>query len=64
MPDEVIEHIFEPFLTTKKPGEGTGIGLAQVYGIVKRHGGEIKVDSKGTTSTLYFPKAAEGKDPR
>jgi len=61
MSQEVKEHIFEPFYTTKKIS-GTGLGLSITYGIVKKLGGEIEVQSKegqGTTFTVILPKKAK-----
>jgi len=61
MSGEVRERAFEPFFTTKGKA-GTGLGLAEVYGIVKRHRGDAEIDSSpgtGTTIRLVFPKAPQ-----
>jgi CheY-like chemotaxis protein len=57
---EAQEHLYEPFFTTKEPGKGTGLGLAQVYGIVKQHQGAIDVETaagEGTTFTIFLPRS-------
>lgn len=56
--DEALSRIFDPFYTTKPVGQGTGLGLSQVYGIIRQHGGHIQVTSgagEGTTFTIYLP---------
>ena len=72
IPEENLDKIFEPFFTSKKVGEGTGLGLSVSYGLIKNHGGEIKVKSKenqGTTFTVILPipgekVTSESKDER
>ena len=62
MEQDVTARIFEPFFTTKQTGEGTGMGLAVVHGIVKSHQGAIEVTSapgQGTVFDLYFPRITE-----
>ncbi|MBI2194441.1 MAG: response regulator [Planctomycetes bacterium] len=66
IPPEVLPRIFEPFFTTKDRTKGTGLGLAQVYGIVKQHSGYIVAESvvkQGATFHLYFP-ALQRKETR
>jgi signal transduction histidine kinase/ligand-binding sensor domain-containing protein len=60
MDDETLARVFEPFFTTKGVGEGTGLGLASVYGVVQQSGGHVDVDStvgRGTTFRVHFPRA-------
>lgn len=67
IPSGVLSRIFDPFFTTKEPGKGSGLGLAQVHGIVKLHAGEIVVESVeniGTVFTIYLPTTtAEACEP-
>ena len=68
IPPEDLDRIFEPFYTTKEQGKGVGLGLAVVYGIVKRHHGSITIEStvgSGTTVVLPLPlvQAEDAAEP-
>jgi len=67
MDEETLQRMFEPFFSTKKAGEGTGLGLSTVYGIVKQNQGFIRVSSKqgaGTTFRFFFPQVSEVLEDR
>ena len=58
MPSEVLERIFEPYYTTKEQGQGTGLGLSVIHGIIKNHDGDIRVSSRpdaGSTFSVFLP---------
>jgi CheY-like chemotaxis protein len=63
MTPQIMSQAFDPFFTTKGPGEGTGLGLSQVYGFIKQSGGHVKIYSEvgaGTTVKLYLPRHFSG----
>ncbi|HYP55711.1 MAG TPA: ATP-binding protein [Solirubrobacterales bacterium] len=65
MSEEIVEQAFDPFFTTKPRGQGTGLGLAAVYGIAGRAGGHVEIESepgRGTEVTVYLPVAEEDAD--
>ena len=67
IPQNQFERIFEPFFTTKQVGQGTGLGLSQVFGFAKQSGGEVDVASdvsKGSIFTLYLPRAVGAGRPQ
>jgi len=66
MTKDVLNHAFEPFYTTKPTGQGTGLGLSQVYGFVKQSGGNVKIYTEvghGTTVRIYLPRFISSKAP-
>jgi two-component system cell cycle sensor histidine kinase/response regulator CckA len=66
MTADVLAHVFEPFFTTKPVGQGTGLGLSTVYGIVKQNGGYVTIASEpksGTTVTVFWPMSDQHEAP-
>ena len=67
MTDEVLRNAFEPFFTTKPPGQGSGLGLSQVYGVASQSGGGVRIESKvgvGTTVSVLLPRAEAVSEPQ
>lgn len=65
IPSEIIDHVLEPFFTTKADGKGSGLGLSMVYGFIKQSGGHLKIYSEaglGTTMKLYMPRTNQVED--
>lgn len=66
IPEDVIDHIFEPFFSTKEPGKGTGLGLSIVHSWVEEAHGFINLESvegEGTTFSIYLPRSEPGAEP-
>ena len=64
MSNDVLNHAFEPFYTTKEVGEGSGLGLSMVYGFAKQSEGHVTIDSeegKGTTVVLTIPEITDSE---
>ena len=67
VPEEIRDKIFEAFFTTKQKVKGVGLGLSVCYGIIKDHGGDIKIESeegKGTTFIISLPVESQSHSPK
>jgi CheY-like chemotaxis protein len=66
IPADVLDHVYEPFFTTKEAGKGTGLGLSMVYGFARQSGGLVRIHSelgRGTSVRLYLPRAEDAPSP-